>query len=423
MKKKNMLRAFLLMAIMPSALFAAEREGGRPGAFLRLGVGSRALGMGGAFVAVADDATATYWNPAGLAFLREPQLAGMYSALSLDRQYYFAGLAFPLGKVAGLGVSGINFGVKNFDGRDQTGAQTGAFSNNEQAVFFSGALRPFASLALGGSFKLLRHTLADRSAHGTGYDLGLRLAPASFLALGARLQNLETRRTWDTPEQTHETFSPIARAGLLLKPAAFVNLSADYEAFSSNGKWSNNALQAGAWHYGAEVFIEENLGLRAGLDDGTLALGASLSAPLNRSAFTLDYSYANDPLDNSATHRLTFVLKFGKPGPAAAETSDNGAAHEPRRTSPPRTRLLRAEVVEAATGEIMLFAARGDLLQPGMKLKLYRMLGADKLGKYLGLAEVLEVRRKYVVVQTARPLPIEVGDMLALRMMPEAREE
>ena len=41
------------------------------------GVGARALAMGGAFVAVADDATAACWNPAGLALLNDTRLAGM----------------------------------------------------------------------------------------------------------------------------------------------------------------------------------------------------------------------------------------------------------------------------------------------------------------------------------------------------------
>lgn len=416
MNRRKILCALLLALAFASRLFAGEREGGRPGAFLRLGVGSRALGMGGAFVAIADDATASYWNPAGLAFLAEPQLAGMYSALSLDRQYYFAGLAYPLGKVAGLSVSGINFGIKNFDGRDQTGAPTGAFSNNEQAVFFSCGLRPFAPLALGGSFKLLRHMLADRSAFGTGYDLGVRLVPASFFALGARLQNLETRRKWDTPEQTQEFFSPIARAGVLLKPAASVSLSADYEVFSENGKWQSAALQTGAWHVGAEIFIEQSLGLRAGWNDGALALGASMIAPLNHSAFEVDYSFANDPLDHSASHRLTFLLKFGRPGPAVADAPTTRPTREPRSVSATPSRLLRAEVIELRQDEIMLFVKSSDLLQAGMQLKLYRLLDASRVGKALGIAEVLEIRRRYVVVKIVKAFSLDVGERLALKI-------
>lgn len=45
-----------------------------------IGIGPRALGMGGAFVALVDDPTSVYWNPAGLAFVENPTLYGEISA-------------------------------------------------------------------------------------------------------------------------------------------------------------------------------------------------------------------------------------------------------------------------------------------------------------------------------------------------------
>ena len=54
----------------------AADEGAHAAEFLSHGVGARALGMGGAFVAVADDATATYWNPAGPDQSQETQFLG-----------------------------------------------------------------------------------------------------------------------------------------------------------------------------------------------------------------------------------------------------------------------------------------------------------------------------------------------------------
>src|SRR6187401_270623 len=48
------------------------------------GSGARALGMGGAFLARADDATAASWNPAGLSYLRLPEVSFVYSGGRLD---------------------------------------------------------------------------------------------------------------------------------------------------------------------------------------------------------------------------------------------------------------------------------------------------------------------------------------------------
>ena len=68
------------------------------GAFMADGGGARALGMGSAFVAVADDATAAFWNPAGLVNLERPQVIAMHSERFgdlVDRDY--ASYARPLG--------------------------------------------------------------------------------------------------------------------------------------------------------------------------------------------------------------------------------------------------------------------------------------------------------------------------------------
>ena len=72
-----------LLVLPPSGLRAGE-SGGQPGAFLQYGVGARALGMGGAFYAIADDATAAYWNPAGLAYLQRKEVTYMSAPMFAD---------------------------------------------------------------------------------------------------------------------------------------------------------------------------------------------------------------------------------------------------------------------------------------------------------------------------------------------------
>ncbi len=76
-----------------------------------IGVGARALGMGKAYVAVAEDADAIFMNPAGLAKIGPMKLTSMYANLIGDVRYVVAGGVHPLGIGAiGLGFIGTNAG-------------------------------------------------------------------------------------------------------------------------------------------------------------------------------------------------------------------------------------------------------------------------------------------------------------------------
>ncbi len=89
--------ARLCVFLIPAGLFAQRTTN----AFLEIGVGARALGMAGAFSAVADDGHAFYWNPAGMSFVTRPRISAMYGPQfgSITRplaNFHFIGYAQPL---------------------------------------------------------------------------------------------------------------------------------------------------------------------------------------------------------------------------------------------------------------------------------------------------------------------------------------
>ena len=95
----------LVVALSLSAL-TAQGAGGLGGTVLNLGVGARAEAMGGAFVAVANDVSALYWNPAGIGQLREPRFSGLHTEWVGGIRYEWAGFVQPIADWGSLGVSG-----------------------------------------------------------------------------------------------------------------------------------------------------------------------------------------------------------------------------------------------------------------------------------------------------------------------------
>ena len=93
------------------------QDGGQAGAFLRLVAGVRADGVGGAFTAIANDASAGYWNPAGLAQINQAEIIASYHKLSLDRNFNFVSAAMPLGRSGSIGLSWIGLSINSLEAR------------------------------------------------------------------------------------------------------------------------------------------------------------------------------------------------------------------------------------------------------------------------------------------------------------------
>src|SRR5690242_3299611 len=79
--------------------------------FLKIGLGARAMGMGEAYVAQADDVSSLYWNPAGLALMQERQASFMYDQMYKDLKFQNANLGIPLENGAiGGSLSYLSYG-------------------------------------------------------------------------------------------------------------------------------------------------------------------------------------------------------------------------------------------------------------------------------------------------------------------------
>ena len=174
-----------------------ENAGTRAMTFLKIGVGAEAIGMGESQVAATDDLYASYWNPAGLAKLQEPQLALMHNEWFAGINHEFVGVALPFGSIGTLGASASFLSFGELQGRDAEGNETNIFRPYDLAVIFSYARSFGSSIAFGANAKFLREQIADETGTGIAFDLGgLYTFSDMPLSLGFNAQHLGPRVTF-----------------------------------------------------------------------------------------------------------------------------------------------------------------------------------------------------------------------------------
>ena len=112
-----------LTAIFPATLFAFSGTEGA--SFLELPVGARPAALGSAYSMLAEDAYAPTWNPAGLAFLDDSQVAGMHQAYLYPSSYEYGSFVHPFGRGRGIGASIQYFRPGTLEGLDESGNSIG----------------------------------------------------------------------------------------------------------------------------------------------------------------------------------------------------------------------------------------------------------------------------------------------------------
>lgn len=299
------------------------------GAFLEAGqgggIGARAAGMGNAFVSIANDGSAGYWNPAGMILVKRRETTAMHaerfgSLVNYDALGYVQVQNRDRSRRSAFGFSVIRSGVDDipFTSLDPVTRETRVDryeSWSEWALFFSYGRLVRETLSLGGSVKVIRKAIDSDNAIGFGFDVGALARPWRALSVGLLFQDaVSTLLIW---EGRTETISPTAKLGLSypFTPrfiGGTVVLAADVDARFEGRKfaaqrWAGNV--SGDFHYGVEYWYREVLAVRAGSDEGSFTAGAGFRFPLGYRAIGLDYAFlAHNDLDDS--HRVSALFKF-----------------------------------------------------------------------------------------------------------------
>ncbi len=294
----------LLILILCMNIYANSGEGGSAGAFLKNGIGVRSISMGKAFVAIADDASAGYWNPSGLAILKNPQMSFMYSnpmnfdiaggSGVKDIGYHTASLAYP----SRLGTVGLNLAYMSVGNiyvvKDDTGPTGETFQDKELGIITSYANNITDQFCLGLNLKFIHQSLWEEQGSGIGLDIGGLYEPLYNLKLGLALHDIINPKI-----KLMETENSVPRK--IMMGVSYKLMDERVLLATSMDKASNRSVK---FHIGTEVNPMKDLSFRVGYTTDTGEISAGIGIRL--SIIQLDYGFGF--LNLGSTHRISFTM-------------------------------------------------------------------------------------------------------------------
>jgi len=295
MKKKVVLLVLTAAAGLAASALGQSKVGTAGEQFLKMGVSARAMGMGEAFVAVANDASALFYNPAGLARLSRRELLATHTQYPAGINHEFVGIAYPVSKTGG--TWGISFIALTMDDMKRTiplAPGDGWDGTYFTATTYTGGITYSRSLthkfSTGVTLKLIRDALDDKRAMGicgdvgTLYDLGFKK-----IQLGMAITNFGPDMKF-----IKESF-PLPmnfKVGLSMVPyeTKLHRVTVDLEGSHPNDNEERAIL-------GAEYTFRDLFFLRAGrkikYDTEHWSLGAGVALPTRWVRAELNYSYTD----------------------------------------------------------------------------------------------------------------------------------
>jgi hypothetical protein len=198
---KRTLRSMACLALAASLLVTAghaqvSKVGTTAAKFLSIPIGARALGMGGAFVAVANDASAMYWNPAGLSKMERSEVLFSHAKWVADINLSYGGIVIPSGELGTLGLNftSLSMGEMERTTEEQPDGTGQMFSAGSFAVGVTYARSLTDWFSIGFNAKYVNERIWNSSAVGFAVDFGTMFTtPFKGLKFGAGVANFGTK--------------------------------------------------------------------------------------------------------------------------------------------------------------------------------------------------------------------------------------
>lgn len=323
MKTYIIIIIFLLSFIKVDAqLFptlGGQRAGISTAQFLKIGVGGRATAMGDAFIAVANDVSSLYWNPAGLVLSERNEIMFSHNNWVVDIGHEFLGGSYHL---SSNDVVGISFTALHMEDMEVTTEVnpfgTGEyFSFGDFAVGLTYSRKMTDQFSIGATIRYFEETLDKLKMRGLLVDLGTYywtgLGTSRFAVtitnFGNELAPDGEVILFGGREKTNwQSFSPptMFRIGFAIEPYETDEHKVTTSVQLNHPNDNSENVSAGVEYTWNKMFFLRG-GYKFNVDEQDISLGAGFNIDLDIASFTLDYSFVNFERLGSA-HRFSIIL-------------------------------------------------------------------------------------------------------------------
>lgn len=307
-------------------VLGGQRAGISTAQFLKIGVGGRASAMGDAFVAIANDASTLYWNPAGLVQFSNNEVIFSHNKWVADINHDFLGVVYHLDESNSFGLAFTSLRMDDMPVTTEFSPfGTGEyFSVSDFALGVSYARKMTDKFSFGGTVRYIESTLAKLKMRGLMIDLGTmywtgigssrfavsvtnfgnQLAPDGEVVLVGRRSVTE----W-------QSYSPptMFRFGFAIDPYETDRHKVTTSIQLNHPNDNSENVGLGAEYIFNEFSLNTSFFLRSGykfnVEEQSFSLGAGVKLPISIAVCTIDYAYA-DFSRLGSSHRFSILLGF-----------------------------------------------------------------------------------------------------------------
>ncbi len=302
-------------------VLGGQRAGISTVQFLKIGVGGRASAMGDAFIAVANDVSALYWNPAGLSQFSENQIIISHNEWVVDINHDFLGAVYHLDNDNSFGIAFTSLTMDKMKVTTEFAPfGTGEyFGFNDIAIALTYSRKMTEQFSFGGTIRYMEETLDKLKMRGMMIDLGTfywtGLGSTRFAVTVSNFGNDlapdgEVVLVGNRKESEWQSFSPptIFRIGFAFEPVEdeINRLTASFQLNHPNDN-SENFVVGTEYSYNKMFYLRA--GYKFNVDEQNYSFGAGVSLPISIAKVSVDYAFSNFTRLGSA-HRFSLILSL-----------------------------------------------------------------------------------------------------------------